>query len=350
MFQDSPTSEIYVRRYEIISQLNKGARTKVTFVSAPIGYGKTTVVQMWMNTVDQTATHLYTILPGDTLPPFDDNGKHILIVEDFHAYDETDTQHIIAYIKDSPAQFCFVLVSRGELPYDLKAYAAVRQLCLITETHLAFDAQEVGELLAIYDIRLTDKEVREMTTLSGGHILMLNALICALESNKRLWHKSLCDAARDNVFVILDAELWSGFDKRTRAFLSRLSLFETLPRGIIPVVTGQADAEPLLENLTQVSGFAIRLPDTGYEFRLLFREYFMHKAQTVLSDSERTSTLDMYRKTHVSRYRAAVAVEFAPCENHRKRSRANVVGRAENAKHGSYKQSPEFAVGRQGFL
>ncbi len=284
-------TDILVKRYEITAQLNKAARAKVTFISAPIGYGKSTAVNMWADAPSIQKYRLHRINPSDILPPFDDTDRHILIFENFHSYNEAETQNIITYIKDSPAQFSFVILSRGELPYELKAYGPVRQLCLITAEMLAFDAGEVGELLALYDTTLSDKEIREMVLLTGGHILALNALICVLNANKGVWNKSLYERAQSDVFTVFDEEAIPKADKRLLAFLSRLSLFEKLPTGLLPVITGQADAEELIKNLMRVSSFIIALPNGGFEFRPLFRTYFLSKAQTVLSDSERAATL-----------------------------------------------------------
>ncbi len=44
-------TEALVNRYEITAQLNKATRAKVTFISALIGYGKTTSVNMWAYTL-----------------------------------------------------------------------------------------------------------------------------------------------------------------------------------------------------------------------------------------------------------------------------------------------------------
>ncbi len=93
------------------------------------------------------------------------------------------------------------------------------------------------------------------------------------------------------MFTVFDAEAIVNADKRLLAFLTRLSLFEKLPSGLLSVVTGQSDAEKLIRYIMRVSIFIVALQGGGFAFRPLFRAYFISKVQTVLSDSERATTL-----------------------------------------------------------
>ncbi len=287
--QQSVISGLLVRRYEIISQLNKCIPSKITFITAPIGYSKSTAVTMWRDTFRHEGTTIHTVYPNE-IPPLPKNPykyeRHIIILENFHEYSGYELGRIIMYIKDSPTYCSFILISRGDLPSDLKPYSAIRQLSIIQAEAFAFDVMEVNELLSLNEITLEDKSVREMTSLSEGHILVLNTLITAIMSNKNLWDKALYETAVDYVFTVFDTEIWNNLDNRLREFVVTCSLFDVLHMGFITVVTSQADADHIIQGLIQSNGFITRLPNDHYSMRPLFRRYFQSKAQVLFSEAQ----------------------------------------------------------------
>lgn len=125
-----------------------------------------------------------------------------------------------------------------------------------------------------------------MTSLSEGHILVLNTLITAIMSNKNLWDKALYETAVDYVFTVFDTEIWNNLDNRLREFVVTCSLFDVLHMGFITVVTSQADADHIIQGLIQSNGFITRLPNDHYSMRPLFRRYFQSKAQVLFSEAQ----------------------------------------------------------------
>ncbi len=283
------SSGLLVKRYEIISQLNKSMRSKVTFVTAPIGYGKSTAVRMWADAILHDNASIHTIYPGGIQLLLDIPYKsetQIKILEDIHEYSNDELNRIIHYIKDSPIQLSFLLISRGELPRDLKPYSAVRQLSIIQTEAFAFDVMEVNELLALNDITLDDKAVREMVALSEGHILVLNTLVTAIIANKNVWDRSLYDTAIDHVFAVFDTAIWNKCDKRQREFIVKCSLFDVLHMGLITVVTGQADSKYIISDFIRTNSFIIKHSNDSYSMRPLFKRYFQSKAKDLFSESQ----------------------------------------------------------------
>src|SRR5689334_17671758 len=57
LYTPPPRSNV-VRRLHLIAQLNEGLHRKLTLISAPAGFGKTTLVSEWLATCDRPAAWL----------------------------------------------------------------------------------------------------------------------------------------------------------------------------------------------------------------------------------------------------------------------------------------------------
>jgi LuxR family maltose regulon positive regulatory protein len=181
-----------VRRPHLLEQLRQGLDDKLTLVSAPAGYGKTTLLAQWLEGCDwpvgwlslderdndmvtflgYLVAAIQTALPGacsttlgllraPQLPPpphvaaslvneiLDvpqerSTNRFILVLDDYHAiHDEAIHEFLKALIRDLPQSMHLVLATRTDPPFALASLRAGRELVDIRAANLRFSVDEV---------------------------------------------------------------------------------------------------------------------------------------------------------------------------------------------------------------
>ena len=184
-------SAALVPRPRLLGELTAGLSQRLTLVSAPAGYGKTTLVNQWMDTIDHPsawisldehdgdlATFLSyfvaavrsvypdagrsteTLLRAPTLPSPDrlaDSLLHdlvalpgplILVLDDYHMIQTVDVQVVVArLVQHMPAHVHLVLTTRADPPLPLERLRGRQQLVELRSADLRFTLEEASQLL-----------------------------------------------------------------------------------------------------------------------------------------------------------------------------------------------------------
>lgn len=181
----------HIRRQHLLDRLNQGLYRPLTLVSAPAGYGKSTLISVWLDTIDIPGTWLsldeydndlrqfligflisvQTLFPdmgrkvqgqldGPELAPvrvlaynlideLESTGKSfILVLDDFHCIHENAVYALLEEVLQHPPQFLhLVLISRKDPPLPLSSLRARDRLTEVRTHDLRFADAEVHAFL-----------------------------------------------------------------------------------------------------------------------------------------------------------------------------------------------------------
>ncbi|MFL5655506.1 MAG: LuxR C-terminal-related transcriptional regulator [Ktedonobacteraceae bacterium] len=337
-----------IPRERLLAQLDAALGQPVTLLSAPAGFGKTTLVSQWLSargtttssltwlTLDEGDNHLLRFwryllaacqgvqahlgstalahLSAALQPPF--NPPHmetvltlllndlahlpatcLLVLDNYHVISEPGIHETMAFwLEHLPASLHVLLLSRNTPTLPLARLRARGELCEIQAADLRFTVAETGDFLQ-YTLALSpDREtLAQLDSHLEGWAAGLRLLALALRG-----HTSQQDVAHHLASfagshrLILDyfvSEVLSSQSKPRQDFLLRTSVLNQFSGALCDCVTGRQDSAQQLAEIEQAGLFLEVLDGAGEWFRYhaLFAEAMRTEAQRRLGvDTLRT--------------------------------------------------------------
>ena len=288
----------------------------LTLVSAPAGFGKSTLVADWFAAERTTAwlslderdddpeqfwtyvlAALATVTPdvsANTAPllqsggaPLDtvvgtlindlETASHdiVLVLDDYHVVTAPEIHDSVAFLLEHlPPQLSLVIVTRADPPLPLASLRADGDLLEVRAADLRFTADEAVEYLnGAMELTLTTADVDVLEARTEGWIAALQ--LAALSMQGRDDPASfISEFAGDDRFILdyLADEVLDRQTARIRDFLLDTSFLSRLTGSLCAAVTGQDDAKAILEELDRSNMFLVPLDDrrTWYRYHHLF--------------------------------------------------------------------------------
>jgi len=312
-----------IARPRLLERLQPDAARRLTAITAPAGYGKTTLVNQWCaahdqpvawlsldeqddeprrfwsyvigaleNTIlgHQESIHHYLDTPGaehieGTLTAFintliDQSVEHAnLILDDYHLIQDPDIQRQITFLVDhAPPALHLVLLSRTEPALPLSRWRVKGWMEGLHASDLAFSESECSAFFNNYmGLALDDEKVRAIWQRTEGWAaaMQLTAL-----SGKSMNSSSLSRAVLsegDHSRQISDYILTEILDQQrpdVRDFLLRTSVCRRLSAELCNSILERDDSQTVLEQLVHANLFIIPLDtrDQWFRYHDLFRE------------------------------------------------------------------------------
>ncbi|MCA9981914.1 MAG: hypothetical protein KDD89_13810, partial [Anaerolineales bacterium] len=340
LHQPPPRPDI-VPRPRLLDQLNDGLRGKLTLVTAPAGFGKTTLVINWLNQRppsehtavawlslderDDDPHRFYTyllaayqqanpalghkatpLLAHDALEPeyilthlLNDlqSQPALLVLDDFHLVTAVEIRHGIQFLLDNlPPKSHLVLTSRHTPQLQLARWRARRQLTEIAVQDLRFLPEEAGTLLHQELGRALDSPALETLlrrTEGWAAGLQLAALSLKREPHPDQFIAQFAGTDRYVLDYLLD-EVFAGQSAEMRHFLLTTAVLDRFCAPLCDALTnGQPPAQAALAHLEQSNLFIIPLDHKRRWFRYhhLFRDLLRHRLQAHHSAQQRQDLL-----------------------------------------------------------
>jgi LuxR family maltose regulon positive regulatory protein len=327
-----------VRRPRLVQHLESGYQggKRVTLVSAPAGFGKTTLIREWMAASDHkrpfgwlslddgdndpTRFLIYLVcaiqkvneklgqsiqasLQSSQVPPliglvetlineisFEE--KPILIVlDDYHVIKNAEVHSLMQlFLKQQPDAVHLVLITREDPPLPLPRMRVQGQLIEIRERDLRFTFPEAQAFLVnTMGLALSTEDIGKLEERTEGWAAGMQLAALALEEvpDERERHKFIEAFTGDNrlIFDYLISEVLQRQDETTRRFLLRTSILERFCAELCDqVVFGDQEGEssqPILEALEKANMFLVPLDNQRlwYRYHHLFSEMLRHSLQ-----------------------------------------------------------------------
>jgi LuxR family maltose regulon positive regulatory protein len=330
-----------VERPRLIERLNQGLQRKVTLISAPAGYGKSTLAATWLQQLsrptawvsldeqDSALAHflsylieaIHTIFPRAcaktasfleapelpsteylvktlinelaTLPQTGDDAatdprtSFVLALDDYHRLDGPGVHSFMSrLIEYQPPQLHLVLIGRKDpVQLPLPQLRGRQELLEIRLKDLCFDVSETQTFLSrIVDPTLPDEVVTALTNRTEGWVLGLHLVSLSLrdQADPVAYVQALQGTDRYVMEYLLD-EILAHQPEAIQKFLLSSSILDRFCGPLCEAVAGLDDptcnGQAYLEWLEQINLFVINLDNRRqwYRFHHLFQDLLLHK-------------------------------------------------------------------------
>lgn len=331
-----------VERNRLIDKLNASLASghPLILVSAPAGFGKSTCISAWIDSLktlqvawlsldsmdndpvrffayfiaalqmvdEQLGQEISGILRAGQLPPAevigesllseiqDHSGAFLLILDDFHIiHNHTIIQVMEKLIANAPAALRLVIITREDPPLPLARLRAHAQLTEIRAEELRFTVPESDDFLnAVMNLGLSPSDVAALEERTEGWVVGLQLAGLSLRGRVSTsdFIASLSGSHR-YILAYFTEEVLRRQTEETRQFLLQTSILERLSGDLCDAVTGRTDSGARLEQLAAANLFIIPLDDEGQWFRYhhLFADLLQAHLRQAASSGEPMATL-----------------------------------------------------------
>jgi LuxR family maltose regulon positive regulatory protein len=319
LFAPLPPTNL-VSRPRLLEYLNGCWEHKCTLISAPAGYGKTTLLADWLHqdsrpvawlSLDEddndiarfwsyVIAALQTILPEINSESFSQYGLSgtvsinarvtalintlsdifsslLLLLDDYHAIVNQDIHQTMVFFLDNlPPHVHIVIASRTDPPIQIASLRAKGQLCEMRARDLQFTPEEAGHYFSgLSDLGVELTDIQTLVKKTEGWIagLQLAAISLQRYPDKREFIRAFAGDDRHVADYLLE-EVLHGLPVATEEFLLKISIVERLCAALCQTVTGSADSQEILEMLGKANLFLVPLDNRRiwYRFHHLFRD------------------------------------------------------------------------------
>ena len=315
-----PHREENVPRTRLYELLEENLGQRVILISAPAGFGKTTLVSEWLhqqNTAvawisldenDSDPQRFFTYLISalqrtqivydeiafklleslETIPleiiltglinNVAEMGRDcILILDDYHLIDSPEVHKgLIFLLHNTPQHFRFIILSRTEPPLTISKLRATNQLFMLTADDLRFTRKETKTFLKdAMKLDLSKMEIDKLDAHTEGWVTALQLAAFSLRSvpgvTDFLDRISECD---QYIAEYLIDEVISNEPGHIQEFLIHTSILKQMCADICNFMLGIEDSHFILEKLQKSNLFITPLDATStwYRYHHLFTE------------------------------------------------------------------------------
>jgi LuxR family maltose regulon positive regulatory protein len=305
-----------ITRPRLITQLKSGLDKRLVLVSAPAGYGKTTMVCSWLHDTDLptawvsldegdndpshflqyllTALHkvvpaiqteMLTALRGpasfETLLNTMINEIErfsvlfALVLDDFHMIVAQPILDFLTFlIEHSPPNLHLILISRTDPFLPLSHLRVRNQIMEIRAEQLRFTYDELATFLhAVMALELSIADITALQVRTEGWIAGIQLAALSMQSCEDI-HTFVTDFAGSHHYIIdyLTEEVLEQLPEKTRTFLLHTSILTRMCGSLCdalvePDIDGQFDGQRMLEELEHKNLFLVPLDDKRHWYR-----------------------------------------------------------------------------------
>lgn len=332
-----------VRRSGLVQRLESGyqAGKRVALISAPAGFGKTTLVCEWISSLDSVKPFgwlsldegdndpvrflIYLVsaiqkindeigqtvlasLNSSQTPPLSDlveslinqissaAGPFLIVLDDYHLIKKSEVHSLMQlFLKRQPESLHWVIITREDPPLPLPRMRVQGLITEIRERDLRFSLSEAHEFLVnTMGLVLSSQDVSKLEERTEGWAAGMQLAALALEeySNEEERHAFIEAFAGSNRFIVdyLISEVLERQTEITRQFLLKTSLLERfcyeLCDQIVFTDKEAGSSQPILDILEQGNMFLVPLDNQRhwYRYHHLFSEMLYHSLRRTSPD------------------------------------------------------------------
>jgi LuxR family maltose regulon positive regulatory protein len=220
--------------------------------------------------------------------------KLLFILDDYHLVSSAPIDDVLLYFFEHlPPQFHFVIITRDDPQLPLARMRVNSELNEIRATDLRFNSTEVGEFLnQVMDLNLTEENIEAIETRTEGWIagLQLAAISMQGQEDATQFIKSFTGSHR-LVLDYLIEEVLEQQSEHIKSFLLQTAVLTRLNGPLCDVLTGQQDGQQILESLELANLFIIPLDNERrwYRYHHLFADLLQSRLR--YSQSEEVPAL-----------------------------------------------------------
>ena len=311
-----PTRRL-VHRARLENRLLKGDEPLLTLISAPAGFGKTTLLAEWvvdrhrptawlaLDSSDADAVVFWSNLIAAVQAVVPDAGSEalsllqagesalqavtasllndleafatdlVVVLDDYHFIESTDVHESLAFVLEHlPPQVHFVIASRVDPALPLARMRARGELLEVRAADLRFTAEEASTYFRdAMGIDLSAGEVGALEARTEGWIAALQLAALSMQGRENI-ADFIANFTGDDRFVVdyLVEEVLGRQSDDVREFLLDTSILTSMTGSLCDAVTGDSVGRATLETLERANLFVVSLDDrrAWYRYHHLF--------------------------------------------------------------------------------
>jgi len=334
----------FVHRLGLIERLNDGLDRKLTLLSAPAGFGKTTLVSHWLEHLQvnneiagQPIKVAWLSLDGDDNDPVrfltyfiaalnqskdieTDIGqgalnllqspqppppntvlislinelaaipeKIVFVLDDYHLIEEKLIhQALVFLLKNLPSQLHVVIATRQDPSLSLGRLRARCQLTELRAVDLRFTSSEAADFLnQVMGLNLSSGDIAELETRTEGWIAGLQLAAISMQGRKdyQEFIKSFTGGHR-LVLDFLIEEVLGQQPESVQNFLLQTAILDRMTGSLCDALTGQDNGQETLEMLDHANLFIVHLDEERrwYRYHHLFADLLQYRFRQIHPD------------------------------------------------------------------
>src|SRR6266487_3028882 len=312
-----------VSRPRLLERLNEGLHRNLTLISAPAGFGKTTLVSAWVEGIERprARTAWLSLDEGDNDPArflaylvaaLQTIAAHIgegvlgmlqssqppppeamltallneittlpdhfvLVLDDYHVIDAKPVDIALTYLVEHlPPQMHLVIATREDPQLPLARLRAQGQLIELRAADLRFTPSEAAEFLnQVMGLNLSAQDIAALEDRTEGWIVGLQLAALSMQGHQDV-PGFIRAFAGDHRYIVdyLVEEVLQRQPEPVRSFLLQTAILDRLNGPLCDAVTGQEEGNARLEALERGNFFVVPLDDKRhwYRYHHLFAE------------------------------------------------------------------------------
>lgn len=318
-----------VPRLRLIERLNAALHGKLTLISAPAGFGKTTLLSEWVggcgrpvawisldegdNDPNRFWAYFIAALQtihkslGETVlaafqapqpPPIESiltslineitaiSDDFALVLDDYHTIEDRPTHSAMMFLLDHlPPQMHLVIATRADPHLPLSSLRGRGQLTELRADDLRFTTDEAGAFLnEVMGLNLSHEEVGALEARTEGWIAGLQMAALSMRGQKDI--AGFISSFTGSQRYILDYLIEEVFQQQPTSrqdFLLKTSILERFTAPLCDAVTERDDSREVLRTLEQANLFIVPLDEwrQWYRYHRLFADLLRHRLETV---------------------------------------------------------------------
>lgn len=347
-----------VARPRLIELLEKGlsAKHKLILISAPAGYGKTTLLGAWLHSLKDDVTCAWLSLDeednehnrflgywvsafsradeslGREVRPLLEMGQLpspaavvdalindltelqrpvIVALDDYHVINNPQIHEVLArFVERLPENVHLVISARQDPPFPLARMRAHAQMTEIRAQNLRFTREETNQFLRSMKLDLPEEVATMLEERTEGWAVGLQLAGLALQNPNDL--RRFIETFHGSHRYVLDylaEEVIRQQGDEIRAFLAQTSVLDRFNAEVCSALTGQTNSQVIIDRLERSNLFIVPLDDRRrwYRYHHLFADYL----RSELSKAEQKALLEKASRWHEANGLVFEAVKYA---------------------------------------
>lgn len=326
ILERSPIEE----RMEANLTASEGFSRQLTLISAPAGYGKTTLVRKWIAGLedsvawysldeadnDQKSYWIYLVSALQTIQEslgksalaalraeelfsgssagtvsvltsllndlFDLNQPLYLILDDYHLVNNSRIhEDMIFFVDNLPPGVHLIVITRSDPPWPLSRWRVKGRMLEFRQEDLKFSREETRRLItALKCPELNEAQLNTLQHKTEGWVTGLQLAAFSLSSGHNVddFLKQFAGSTRHVIHFLVE-EVFNGQPETVQEFLLQTSIMERFNASLCNAVTGRENSAEVLETLERDNLFVVPLDEHHYWLRYhhLFADFLYYQ-------------------------------------------------------------------------
>ena len=339
-----------VHRPRLREKLDHGAQRKLVLISAPAGFGKTTLVTEWLNHIALSAEEkknfnykiawlslderdndpvrflsyfigalnqiegenigkeAMDILKSSPSPPMEDiltnltneiasvQDEILFVLDDYHLIENNSIHESLSvFLEHLPPNIHLIIATREDPLLPLSRLRVREQLTEVRASDLRFSVSEAVEFLnRVMGLNLSAENIAALEQRTEGWIAGLQLAAISLQGRED--STKLINTFTGSNRLVLDyliEEVLNRQSEEVQNFLLQTAVLEKLTGSLCDALTGKENGQETLEKLDRANLFIIRLDEDRYWYR------YHHLFTDLLMNRLRQTNLELIPTLHI---------------------------------------------------